>query len=66
MTSSNPKVYVVTYIAPARGQDLPLGSCRLHAADCRYLRPTAARPYTGKRRATARERATQQRCKVCG
>jgi len=66
MMTSKAKVYVVTYVDPTRGQDLPLGSCRLHTADCRYLRPTAARPHTGKRHATPHELATQQPCKVCG
>jgi hypothetical protein len=59
------KEWVVTYIDPATGKDLPLGECRLHEPTCRYLRPTPARPHTGRRKATTQELRTQARCKVC-
>jgi hypothetical protein len=58
------KDHVITYIRPGK-PDLPLGNCRLHEATCRYLQPTAARPYTGSRKATRAELASQPRCKVC-
>jgi hypothetical protein len=57
------KDHVVTYIRD--GKDLPLGDCRLHEPTCRYLRPTAARPYAGSRKATSQELATQPKCHVC-
>jgi hypothetical protein len=63
--NSSPKRWVVTYIRPGQG-DLPVGNCRLHTEDCRYLRPTTARPYTGKRLATPAELASQSPCSVCG
>ena len=56
-------LYVVTYIRG--GRDLPLGNCRLHTANCRYLRATTAKPYTGKRVATPAELRSQPRCRVC-
>src|SRR4051812_30439634 len=43
------KNYVVTYQRPGK-PDLPLGNCKLHAPDCRYLKPTRSRPYTGGRK----------------
>jgi hypothetical protein len=58
------KNYVVTYIRPGK-PDLPVGKCVLHEPNCRYLRPTSARPYTGKRLATPQELRTQPKCRVC-
>lgn len=58
------KEYVVTYEPPGRPA-LKLGDCRLHEPTCRYLKPTPARPYTGRRKATPQELRTQPRCKVC-
>ena len=57
------KIWLVTYIR--NGVDFPIGSCVLHRADCRYLRPTRARPFTGKRVATPAELQTQDKCVVC-
>jgi transcriptional regulator with XRE-family HTH domain len=61
---SKVKDHVVTYIRPGK-PDLPLGSCVLHEPSCRYLKPTPSRPYTGSRKATPAELASQPRCRVC-
>jgi len=50
---------IVTY------PNLRVGNCVLHEPNCRYLKPTSSRPYTGSRKATAKELRTQPKCKVC-
>jgi hypothetical protein len=58
------KKYLVTYKKPGQ-DDLPSEGLMLHEPDCRYLKPTAARPYTGSREATKEELAKHPKCKVC-
>lgn len=61
---SRTKVWLVAYPRPGQ-PDLPTANCKLHEANCRYLRPTASRPYTRPKLASPTEQATQPSCLVC-
>ena len=54
------KKWVVTY--PGLGDHISL---KLHAEDCRYLRPSKNKPDTGKKLATQKQLDTYEECKVC-
>jgi hypothetical protein len=58
------KNQIVTYIKPGQ-RDLPSTGLKLHNPHCRMLRPTTARPHTGRRTATREEMRTHEPCRLC-
>ncbi len=56
---STTKIWLVTY------PNCPVGNCKLHEPTCHHLKPSANKPLTGARMATAAELRTQEPCRVC-